>query len=1101
MRRVMVRLLGFVVGVFVLASCHANSSVFTIDTTADTVDNNPGDGFCADVSGDCSLRAAVMEANALPGVEEIRLANGATYVLSIAGAGEDLAATGDLDIAEEVVLIGDATIDANGLDRVLDTHHAGGLVEIDGVALTGGSAVDGAAVRTNATGLTSVLRSHITANIGDAVTHNAGTLYLWNSTLNVNTGNAIVADGGTTNLQNTTITANTAAGIAVSGGTAVIKHSTITNNTTGIQVLSGTAAATATIIANQTNSIDCAGTVTSGGSNIESATTCAFTSPDDLQNTDPLLGPLADNGGRVPTLLPATNSDAIDNAGTTDCTLYNTDARDLPRPSGPACDTGAIESQALPGDCTPPDLTPGANLRYCDLSGANLSFIDLSGADLTGADLTGASLILTNVSGATLDAATMDGANLTDADLSNVSGAGTSLRSAVFTRTDLMGADLGTTDLFGVVSTAITTSPAALPVGVIIAANRLVGPGVDLSGADLSNVDLSGAVLTNATLDHAVLTGATISGTNLIDATLTGVRSGSVVGIPAGLPSDFSLDAGWLVGPSADLTSAVLPDRDFSGRDLTAAVFDDAILDRTLFAGADLTSVRMDGTWIGGTDFTTATMWRLSARETFGTPLLPAGWALERRAIWGPGVDLRGYTKVNLTQLADIDISGALLSDIEADLYLLRVTAFGTDFSNYSTNRVGGLTFNDSDLTDSIWSGGRVGYPGMQILGSNMTNADFTDFTFDTGRQSTIIDSVLQGTIFTGANLYRIDGVGISGTPIDLPATHRIEKGLLISSLIAPAFYGVDVSGYDLSGVDIGGQWASTTAVGTDFSLSNVNQIGGDLTGANFQGARLLSLEGTITNADLTNANLLDLASSDLIGTPLQLPHGWQIVDGRLLGPWANPGFGLSFANENLTGVDATGANLQSATFGIAALADLRGADLRNADFTDANLFGTFIDGADLSGATWSNTLCPDGTNSDTNGDNSCVGHGPGDVYELTGDPAGTPYDIAGSTLTMGDEIIKPTLAYVSGATIVEGTGLGVDWYIDGVLFRDDDIFGPFEIGNRPTIPTGVVFNGQGAAGSGNSFYIGPGNHTITAVASTTAGLVTYSATFRVDAT
>src|SRR5580692_7616384 len=37
---------------------------FTVNTTNDTHDATPGDGICADSSGQCSLRAAIEEANA-----------------------------------------------------------------------------------------------------------------------------------------------------------------------------------------------------------------------------------------------------------------------------------------------------------------------------------------------------------------------------------------------------------------------------------------------------------------------------------------------------------------------------------------------------------------------------------------------------------------------------------------------------------------------------------------------------------------------------------------------------------------------------------------------------------------------------------------------------------------------------------------------------------------------------------------------------------------------------------------------------------------------------------------------------------------------------
>jgi CSLREA domain-containing protein len=47
------------------AHAQGTTVIFSVDTTADTVDSYPGDGQCADADGHCSLRAAIMEANAL----------------------------------------------------------------------------------------------------------------------------------------------------------------------------------------------------------------------------------------------------------------------------------------------------------------------------------------------------------------------------------------------------------------------------------------------------------------------------------------------------------------------------------------------------------------------------------------------------------------------------------------------------------------------------------------------------------------------------------------------------------------------------------------------------------------------------------------------------------------------------------------------------------------------------------------------------------------------------------------------------------------------------------------------------------------------------
>lgn len=119
--------LAFVFSIVVVsfaAIADAGAATFVVDTTSDTLDAKPGNGVCADaVDGHCSLRAAIQESNALSGADIIELPAG-VFALTIAGSGEDLAASGDLDITEGVTLSGngaDATIiDGGALDRVLD---------------------------------------------------------------------------------------------------------------------------------------------------------------------------------------------------------------------------------------------------------------------------------------------------------------------------------------------------------------------------------------------------------------------------------------------------------------------------------------------------------------------------------------------------------------------------------------------------------------------------------------------------------------------------------------------------------------------------------------------------------------------------------------------------------------------------------------------------------------------------------------------------------------------------------------------------------------------------------------------------------------------
>ena len=122
-----------------LTSAPAAAATFVVDATADAIDIDPGDGVCASARGGCTLRAAVMEANALAGADLIQVAPG-YYTLTIAGGGEDDAASGDLDILDEVVIEGlnpfATTIDADGLDRIFHVGPNTAALDIDAFPVT-----------------------------------------------------------------------------------------------------------------------------------------------------------------------------------------------------------------------------------------------------------------------------------------------------------------------------------------------------------------------------------------------------------------------------------------------------------------------------------------------------------------------------------------------------------------------------------------------------------------------------------------------------------------------------------------------------------------------------------------------------------------------------------------------------------------------------------------------------------------------------------------------------------------------------------------------------------------------------------------------------
>jgi hypothetical protein len=91
---------------------------------------------------------------------------------------------------------------------------------------------------------------------------------------------------------------------------------------------------------------------------------------------------------------------------------------------------------------------------------------------------------------------------------------------------------------------------------------------------------------------------------------------------------------------------------------------------------------------------------------------------------------------------------------------------------------------------------------------------------------------------------------------------------------------------------------------------------------------------------------------------------------------------GANLDNANLSQSDLVNANLDNANLTNAELnsanlenADLYLTNLTDADLSNANLTGAGMIGANVTGVTWSDTGCPDGTLSNSDG-NTCVGHG-----------------------------------------------------------------------------------------------------------------------------
>lgn len=332
-----------------------------------------------DVLGQRSLRQAVLDANTLGGNQTITLGAG-TYTLTLAGAGETAGDTGDLNVNTVNLTIvgaggGQTTIDASALgDRAFDVA-SGASLELSGLTVVGGSTTgDGGDILNQ--GTLTIDQSEIeggTAGRGGAIANEAtngpANLSIDSSTLDGNTATlgGALNNYGNVAIVNSTIAGNSASqggGIDSTGGQTSLLNVTVADNSAttsagGISTLGGstTFSLENTIVAGNTSAdgSDLAGAFVSQGNNlignVGAATGFAAGTDGDLvggagnPTINPELGPLQNNGGPTPTLLPAANSPAVDSGNNNGAP--SVDQRGIVRPLGGTVDIGSVEAVFL----------------------------------------------------------------------------------------------------------------------------------------------------------------------------------------------------------------------------------------------------------------------------------------------------------------------------------------------------------------------------------------------------------------------------------------------------------------------------------------------------------------------------------------------------------------------------------------------------------------------------------------------------------------------------------------------------------------------------------------------------------------------------------
>jgi len=338
------------------------ASIIAVNVKTDDRTNN----------GNCTLREAIIAANTNKAVDacpagsttDLITLEGGVYSLSLTGKNEDAAAKGDLDITSNVTLsgAGDTVIDAENLsDRIFHVGNLGKLTLTD-LTLVNGSGFGGGIYNKGTLTLNRVTLSSNQATGGDqgGGLSNDGQATINNSTISGNT--AVLAAGifnrGILTLNNSTVSSNIA-GAAGGGikneGALTLKHSTISNNTAqhggGVANLSyGKVRYQNSIIAGNTANADathadCDGIVSGslGYNLVGNNTGCPTISTD--KSTDPLLGPLQNNGGSTETHALLPGSPAIDAIPAEKC-VFTADQRGIARPQNTKCDIGSFELEA-----------------------------------------------------------------------------------------------------------------------------------------------------------------------------------------------------------------------------------------------------------------------------------------------------------------------------------------------------------------------------------------------------------------------------------------------------------------------------------------------------------------------------------------------------------------------------------------------------------------------------------------------------------------------------------------------------------------------------------------------------------------------------------
>ena len=497
--------------------------------------------------------------------------------------------------------------------------------------------------------------------------------------------------------------------------------------------------------------------------------------------------------------------------------------------------------------------------------------------------------------------------------------------------------------------------------------------GVNLSGAVLRGVNLGGLKFPGVDLHQADLSGARADGAsfvsgNFVDANLNDLEVGSTYENAA--LSDFRVGR---LAANSNFSGA-----DFSYAQMVGAHLQGANFTGANFTGTDLSGANFFGANLDRADLRNAVLVGVRSGLIIGKPLLPRDWSVESGYLVGPGADLSVRDAVQyIEEDRGILAIGQNIQDVAGStcpviwqkssrpLFGGQVRGYGSlTMKSFARRDLTGINFAGLDLRGTDFASSELSgavFSGTNLESADFSNAKMTRVSFDyatfknanfkSARWEDISSGCTTSLDAAGARVFPY-GWKLDST-VSVVTAKKIAQGRTLSVNVAVRhgvllgdtanLAGVNIIGLNLAGVDLSRATLSgvqSASIGEYFVESGFrvqtrvnlprgwDMVKGVLVGpeANLENANLTDLDlryvGSLAGASLRGA--FALSGLKFEGS---LPAGWAVVMGRLVGPGANI-TRASLGAANLTGVDLEDADVSGADMSRANLTGARGVNV-----------------------------------------------------------------------------------------------------------------------------------------------------------------------------